>query len=230
MHLIKAYKTKETCADVFPLSVKREWMDQTHAAHAYHCFPVSLTNQLGWGMSFPEDITFIWDGISDSDPSHVKILSGEKYVSPSRANATVSFNTGVMFQTEDNITLLASPVPNYLRDGIVSLSTLITTSFYDGDFPVAWRITRPNVEITIKANTPFISILPIDLDSLNNSQIIFKDFKDANPSKVDMSNYSTLATEINMQGKWTDWYRNAVNHLNEKRGNHQVKKINLEVK
>jgi hypothetical protein len=230
MHLIKAYKTKEACADVFPLSVKREWMDQTHAAHAYHCFPVSLTNQLGWGMSFPEDITFIWDGVSDSDPSHVKILSGEKYVSPSRANATVSFNTGVMFQTEDNITLLASPVPNYLRDGVVSLSTLITTSFYDGDFPVAWRITRPNVEITIKANTPFISILPIDLDSLNNSQIIFKDFKDANPSKVDMSNYSTLATEINMQGKWTDWYRNAVNHLNEKRGKHQVKKINLEVK
>ena len=229
MHLIKAYRTKDVYADVFPLSVKREWMDDTHAAHAYHCFPVSLTNQLGWGMSFPEDITFVWDGLSNADPSHVKILSGEKYVSPGRANATISFNTGVMFQTEENVTLLASPVPNYLRDGVTSLSTLITTSFYDGDFPVAWRITRPNVEITIKANTPFVSILPIDLESLNNSKIVFEDFKDAKPSPVDMSNYSTVATEINMQGKWTDWYRNAVNHLNEKRGKNQVKKINLEV-
>ena len=230
MNTIKAYKIKEVCADVFPLSVKREWMDETSSAHAYHCFPVSLTNQLGWGMSFPEDITFIWDGISNADPSHVKILSGEKYVSPGRANATISFNTGIMFRTEENLTLLASPVPNYLRDGVTSLSTLITTSFYDGEFPVAWRITRPNVEITIKANTPFTSILPIDLENLNNSKIVFDDFRNAEPSKVNMINYSEIATEINRQGKWTDWYRNAVNHLNEKRGRHQVKKINLEVK
>ena len=73
-------------ANIQPLSVKREWMDETDEAHAYKCFPVSLTNQLGWGISFPEDISFIWDGISDSQPIHVKVLSGEKYVHTNRSN------------------------------------------------------------------------------------------------------------------------------------------------
>ena len=81
---LKAYKTKDLSATILPLSVKRDWMDETWEAHAYKCFPVSLTNQMGWAMSFPEDITFIWDGISDSTPDHVKILAGEKLDFPAQ--------------------------------------------------------------------------------------------------------------------------------------------------
>ena len=76
-------------ANIQPLGVKREWMDETFDKHAYHCFPVSLSNTLGWGVSFPVDISFIWDGISDSTDTHVKVLKGHEYVSTSRANATI---------------------------------------------------------------------------------------------------------------------------------------------
>ena len=146
-------------------------MEKTDNKHAYNCFPVSLTNRLGWGLSFPEDISFIWDGISDTSPEHVKIFKGEKYAAPQRANATVSFNTGLRFLTDQNITLLTMPVPNQFIDGVVPFSTLISTSFFSGDLPVAWRITRPNVEITIPANTPIASVIPINLEELNNSEI-----------------------------------------------------------
>jgi len=230
LHTVKAYRTKHISADINPLSVKREWMDNTQNAHAYHCFPVSLTNQLGWGLSFPEDIKFIWDGVSDADPSHVKVLAGEQYVSPHRANGTISFNTGLMFRTDENTTLLQIPVPNYPRDGVSPFSILMSTSFYTSDFPSAWQITRPNIEITIKANTPFIAIVPINLAEINNSEIVFDDISNASMPDADLSDYSKIGMEINNQGKWTDWYRNATNHLNEKLGKHQAKKIDLRVR
>jgi hypothetical protein len=230
MSLVKAYKVSEICANLSPLSVKREWMDNTQNAHAYHCFPVSLTNQMGWGISFPEDITFIWDGISDANPGHVKVLSGHKYASPGRANATISFNTGIMFRTNEDTTLFQMPVPNYPRDGVSPFSILMTTSFYSKELPVAWQITRPNVEITIKANTPVIAIVPLNLSEINNSEILFDDISNAKMPDADNSDYSAIGAEINNQGKWTDWYRNATNHLGQKLGYHQVKKFDLDVK
>jgi hypothetical protein len=231
MNKIKAFKIKgEGYSDLSQLSVKRDWMEDTWDAHAYKCFPVSLTNQLGWGISFPEDIVFIWDGISDSSPDHVKILQGEKYAYAGRANATISFNTGIRFMTEKNITLLQMPVPNYFIEGAQPFTTLISTSFFQGELPVAWRITKPNVEITIKANTPIISILPIDLDNLQNSEISFQDLKTMPKEIKNLEEYGKIVYEINQSGKWTNFYRDALDHKGNKLGKHQVKAIRLHVK
>lgn len=205
-------------------------MDETWEAHAYHCFPVSLSNQLGWGISFPEDITFIWDGISDSTSEHVKVISGEKYVSPERGNATISFNTGIMFTSDENTTLLSMPVPNFFRRGVSPFTTLISTSFFAGDLPAAWRVTEPNVEITIKANTPVIAVLPINLAELQNSIIEFDDLSNVPPTKFNVADYGNIVYEINRTGKWTDFYRNALDHLGNTIGKHQVKTIKLTVK
>ena len=231
MNKIKAFKIKgEGYSDLSQLSVKRDWMEDTWDAHAYKCFPVSLTNQLGWGISFPEDIVFIWNGISDSSPDHVKILQGEKYAYAGRANATISFNTGIRFMTEENITLLQMPVPNYFIEGAQPFTTLISTSFFQGELPVAWRITKPNVEITIKANTPIISILPIDLDNLQNSEILFQDLKTMPKEIKNLEEYGKIVYEINQSGKWTNFYRDALDHKGNKLGKHQVKAIRLHVK
>jgi hypothetical protein len=226
MHKIKAFK-QDGFANLSPLSIKREWMDETWNAHAYHCFPVGLTNQLGWGISFPEDITFIWDGINDSTPDHVKVLAGEKYVSTGRANATISFNTGISFETNDNVSLLSMPVPNYPRDGITPFSTIMSTSFYNEDLPCAWMITRPNIEITISANTPIIAILPINLEELQGSEIQILPINQKKAQQTNMIEYSNEIYEINRTGKWTDFYRNAVDHKGNKLGQHQVKSIKL---
>jgi len=228
MHKIKAFK-REGYGNLSPLSIKREWMDNTWNSHAYHCFPIGLTNQLGWGISFPEDISFIWDGINDSSPEHVKIMSGEKYVSTGRANATISFNTGISFETEKNVSILSMPVPNYPRDGITPFSTIMSTSFFNEDLPCAWIITRPNVEITIKANTPIIAILPIDLSELQGSEIDLLPIDQKKPQSVDMNEYGNTIYEINRNGKWTNFYRDGVDHKGKKLGEHQVKAIRLSV-
>jgi hypothetical protein len=227
---IKAYKIDKNSADVQQLSVKREWMDETDEAHAYKCFPVSLTNQLGWGISFPEDITFIWDGVSDSTPDHIKIISGDKYAFTSRGNATISFNTGIIFKTNEDTSLLTMPVPNYLRDGIQPFTTIISSSFFQQPFPCALRVTRPNVEITIKANTPIFSIVPINLEEIQNSEIVFENPELLPKLNFNPSEYNSEAKKVNMLGKWSNFYRDATDHLGNLIGKHQVKSIKLKVK
>jgi hypothetical protein len=230
MYKIKAYNVRQDLANLEPLSIKREWMDNTWDSHAYHCFPVSLANKLGWGLSFPEDITFIWDGISDSSPDHVKILKGEKYAYSGRANGTISFHTGIKFETDENITLIHMPTPNYFIEGIQPFTTLMSTSWYDGELPLACMVTTPNKEITIKANTPFVSILPINLQELQGSEVIFSPLSDIKTTGTDMNEYSNTIYDINRTGKWADFYRNAEDHKGNKIGEHQVKKIDLYIK
>ena len=229
MHKIKAYVTREGYGEIKPLSINREWMDDTYDAHAYKCFPVGLANQLGWGISFPEDISFILDGISDSSPDHVKILSGEKYVYSGRANATISFNTGLMFRTEENASILSMPVPNLFLDGVTPLTTILSTSFFPGELPCAWRITKPNETITIKAVTPVISILALNLEDLQNSEVVFESVRNLPLSKFHPNEYLDAVAEISKAGNWANFYRDAVDHLKNYLGRHQVKAIRLNV-
>lgn len=229
MHEINLYKIRSGYADVNPLTIKREWMDETYDAHAYKCFPVSMANNLGWGISFPEDISFIWDGISDSTPDHVKIIKGEKYIYTERANATISFNTGLMFETEKDVSLVSMPVPNQFIDGAQAFTTIISSSFYRGELPCAWRITKANSEITIKANTPILAILPINLLNLQNSAITEKPINQLPPSKFNDKEYSENVYATNLLGKWSNFYRNATDHIGNKIGEHQVKTIKLRV-
>ena len=230
MYKIKAYKIREGFANINQPNIKRSWMDNTWEAHAYHCFPVSLGNQLGWTLSFPEDIVFIWDGINDSSPDHVKILKGEKYAYAGRANATISFHTGIAFRTEEDLSLAHLPVPNNFIDGAQAFTTLMSTSFYDGEFPCAWMITRPNIEITIKANTPIVSIVPINLKKLNNSEIQFESISLMKTNSIDMNEYSNEIYKLNREGVWADFYRKSVDHKGNKIGEHQVKSIKLHIK
>ena len=48
MQNFEVYKVGHFSANISPLSIKRQWMEDTFDKHAYHCFPVSLSNGLGW--------------------------------------------------------------------------------------------------------------------------------------------------------------------------------------
>lgn len=231
MYTITAYKNLNS-ADIKPLNIKREWMDNTAEGHAYRCFPVTLANGLGWGLSFPKDISFVWDGISDTSGSHVQILEGKEYCYTERANATISFKTGIIFETDKNLTMLQMPVPNNFIDGAQAFTTLISTSFFKGEFPCALRITKPYTKITIKANEPFIALIPISLSELQNSTIEIDDPKNIKPNVVSLNEneHLKIVKEKTSTGMWTNFYRDAVNYKGQKIGDHEVKAIRLNVK
>lgn len=228
MYNLEIYKINENSASIEQLPIKRDWMEETTDQHAYKCFPVSLTNRMGWGISFPEDIVFKWDGVSDTFPHHVKIISGHKYVYTERANATISFKTGLVFKTLENISLLHMPTPNLFINGITPFTTLISTSFFKGELPSAAKILNPNVEIIIKANTPYATIIPISLSHLQNSTANIYNYNQIPQNFFpDTTGYSEKVVELNRLGKWSNFYRDAVNHKNESIGQHEVKAIRL---
>jgi hypothetical protein len=45
---IKVEKTQGSFFEIKPMSIKRDWMDNTSEGHAYRCFPVTQSNVVGW--------------------------------------------------------------------------------------------------------------------------------------------------------------------------------------
>jgi hypothetical protein len=226
---INVYKRKHFNINLSTISVKRDWMDNTFDRHAYKCFPVSLANTLGWTFSYPEDISFIWDGVPDSSPGHVTVLSGEEYVSTGRSNATISFNTGLTFQTDKNLSLLLMPVPNQFIDGVQGFTNIISTSVLKTDLPYAWKITKANEIITIPANTPILSIIPISLSDIQDTEINLYD-ENFDQSHYDAAReYGDASFEKSKTGDWTNFYRDAINHKGESIGEHEAKVIKLKI-
>ena len=226
---ILVYKDHNFSANIEQLSVKRKWMEETSGKHAYHCFPISIANTMGWGVSFPEDISFIWDGVSSESSDHVKVLSGHKYCSPQRGNATISFVTYLTFITGQNTTMLVSPVPNDFNENAQCFTALISTSFYSSMLPIAWKITKPNVEITIPANTPVAALIPVSLVELEQYEMIVKkedpEFLQhyRRDEKQNLLFYKGQADK----GMFGHLYRKAENYNGKKVGEHEVKKIQL---
>lgn len=215
-------------ANIEQLSARRAWMDETPDKHAYMCFPLNLTNRLGWGLSFPTDIRFVWDGITDGSGQHVKILEGEEFAHPDRGNATISFLTGIRFMTDETTSMMTMPVPNEFVRGAQCYTTLMSTSFYFHMLPVAWRITEPNLEICIPAGTPVAAVLPISLTGLQNDyemEIIEEPATSEYWSEV--QKYGDVTILKNMGDDWSKMYREALDYRGEKVGEHETKSIKL---
>lgn len=230
MYSIDAFKVNSVGANISQLPVKRDWMEDTYNRHAYNCFPLTLTNRLGYGISFPEEISFVWNGILNSNPDNVKVLSGNHYVHTGRANGTISFKTGIRLKTDEQISILIMPPPNIFYDGAQCFTTAISTSFFEGEIPCAWKITKPFIKITIPKNQPVAAIIPISLQEINNSEIIFKDIKKMPTSNINGPEHYKKIKEINDAGQWTNFYKNAIDYTGRSIGAHEVKNINLFVK
>jgi hypothetical protein len=229
MSVITCYKLSQNALNIHPMSIKRDWMDETPQGHAYRCYPVTSANVVGWYISCPVDIKFIWNGINDTTPNNVTILEGNRYAYTSRGQSTVSFNTGFILRTEEKMSVLTITPQNYFNKDLEVMSSLVSTSFLDSDFPLAVKCMTANKEITIKANTPIATIIPISITSLKDESIEILNFNNIQERNIKMQSYGDAAQEINKTGGWTDWYRNAVNEKGESIGSHEVKNLKLSV-
>jgi hypothetical protein len=215
-------------AIISPMSIKRDWMDETPEKHAYRCFPVTQANMVGWNLYCDEDVKFIWNGTTDTSPENVKILQGEDFTYSGRGQSTVSFITGLVFRSEKNISFLVINPVNYFNPDFETMSYLVSTSWYDNDFPLAIRVKTANKEITIKAGDPIATIIPISLTSIDNTTIEMFDYYDKDSIRYNNNkSYGDAARGIIESGRWTDWYRDAVNEKGETLGSHETKALRL---
>jgi hypothetical protein len=226
---ISVEKTNGSIFEISQMSVKRDWMDETSGNHAYRCFPVTQANVVGWSLSCKEDIVFTWDGINDQTPDHVKIISPSGAYG-GRGQSSISLNTGLIFRTNNDVSLWTINPVNYFNDDFETMSNLISTSFYDFPLPLSIRAKRANVETRITAGTPIATIVPISLTALNHSSINLTTYSDPkNIRHQANASYGSAAQRMNSSGEFTDWYRDAVNEKNESLGSHETKVLRLHV-
>lgn len=229
MFNIRVEKTQDSLFNIEPMSIKRDWMDATSENHAYRCFPVTQANVIGWSLSCTEDISFMWDGINDQTDQHMQIFSPEGSYA-GRGQSSISLNTGLVFRTDQDVSLFTITPVNYFSDEFETMSSLISTSFYDNPLPLALRAKSANKVVTIKAGTPVATIIPISLTNLNNTVIEIDRYMDVDRKREQANiSYGNAAQEVNSSGEWTDWYRNAVNEKEESLGAHEVKALKLGV-
>ena len=215
--------------DIQPMSIKRDWMNETSENHAYRCFPVTQANVVGWSLSCKQDIIFEWDGINDETDKHVKILNPKSSYS-GRGQSTISLDTSLVFRTDIDVSILTINPVNYFNDDFETMSNLISTSFYENPLPLALKAKKPNVQTVIKAGTPVATIIPISLTNLNNTTINIIKYNDSKKIRQQANeSYGKAAQAINSLGQWTDWYRNAVDENGNSVGSHEVKTLKLGV-
>jgi hypothetical protein len=223
-------KYQDSVIGVAPMSIKREWMDETPEKHAYRCFPVTQANMVGWNIFSYKDIEFRWNGVNDTSSENVEIINGQDFTYTGRGQSTVSINTGLTFRTEQNISLLTINPVNYFNDDFETMSSLISTSWMDSGFPLAIKARTPNKNIIIKAGTPLATLIPVSLTAMDNTAIEIIDYSDPERKREQAhQSYGEAAQEVNKSGQWTDWYRDAINEKGESLGKHETKVLRLSV-
>lgn len=228
---ISVEKTPDSVISINPMSIKRDWMDATPEKHAYRCFPVTQANMVGWNLSCNTDIKFIWDGVNDTNSNHIDLIEGKQFAYTGRGQSTVSINTGLIFRTEKEISLLVINPVNYFNNDFETMSSLISTSWYDTSFPLAIKAKTANKEILIKSGTPLATVIPISLTAMDSTEIEIFDYSDpGNKRQEAHMSYGEAAQELNKKGEWTDWYRKAINEKGESLGSHEVNVLRLLVK
>lgn len=230
MFNIVVEKMQGSIFDISPMSIKRDWMDNTSENHAYRCFPVTQANVIGYSLSCNKDIEFIWDGINDQTPDRVKISSPEGAYS-SRGQSSISLDTGLVFRTKQDVSMLVINPVNYFSDEFETMSSVVSTSFYDNPFPLALKAKVANKNVIIKSGTPIATIIPISLTQLNNTVIDIVRYQDKDNKRSQANaSYGSAAGVVNSSGEWTDWYRNAINEKSEILGSHEVKTLKMVVR
>lgn len=230
MSILQAYQAHENALNITPMQIKRSWADQTFERHAYHCFPVTTANTIGWNLSSKNKIVFEWNGeYPDPKGEHLSIIEGEEFCHTSRGNLTLSISTGLKFKTNENFSLWTINPVNYFNKDWEVMSSLISTSFYQQELPLAIRVISANKKIVIEAGDPIATIIPISLSSLKNESIDLYDWTFTEEFTKYNEEYGMAAAKKNSVGIWTDWYRDGINHKGEKIGDHEVKALKLKV-
>ena len=220
--IYQIYPDKKT-ANITKPSLKRDWIEDSGP---YYCLPMSIMLQFGFFVSFPEDISFTWNGnfeksnAINKEINSIEVHEGKEFIYLDRGIGTVSFSTNLMLETKDNISLMTLPVPNQFIDGVHCYSTALSTSFFPGELHVVWKITRPDHRITIKGGTPVAIIVPISLKQFENvNAYLHNQYTDEKYTYI-TEEYSNA---INLKAdKPSGFYRKATNHLNEKVGKHEL--------
>jgi hypothetical protein len=172
---------------------------------------MAMSNKHGWEFVLPHDVVVTWDGISDSNKDHVKVLSGGTFegqpiVLTTTGTATVTFLFNINIETDkDHYCLLSGP-PNYPFDGAQPLNAVWRSDFYNySSVNFCWRLTKANEEVTFPKGMPVMFLMNYPIGLLESTDISFKNVEDSPVVKNDMREYAKKRKNFYANSKPWDW-------------------------
>jgi Family of unknown function (DUF6065) len=213
---------KNTRFDIKPGTLKREFLDNTHNAHGYHCQPLTTANLHGWDFVLKTDVEVIWDGVYSTESDHVKITSGgiledgTPIANTLTANATISFDLGVTIETDSNHYCFFMGPTNYFIKGAKPMSALIRTDWYKNtSLQFCWQITTPNKPVLFKKGTPILSLINYPKNLIENT--VFSVKETSLNEKEAMGKYNNERQEYYKKnpGKFPNLYRKGIDSLTD---------------
>jgi len=180
-------------------------------------------NTHGWEILAPHDIELMWDGISDVESHHVKILKGEHlkngspFLTTGTANGTITFDFRAVFETDPNHYLLFLPPSNLFINGVSPMSAVLRSDWYHNtSFQYSWMMRTANEVVKIPKGTPLVLIINYPKDLLEETEVTVRNITQEESDIL--GKYGAARQEFyhNNEGfNWTHWYRDGKNGPDE---------------
>lgn len=169
---VKNKKYKDIIED-FRSNPKRDWFPQ----HFYHCLPIVIGNQYGFGIKSLYNFKALWNGGSGTEDVQIEI---EDYVDSHTAQKISShFGSGIItlshyfyLRTQPGMNLMVLPAANHFVPNLSSMTAVIETDNIRRDFTFNLKILEPNKEIIVKKGDVLTSFLPIPRYFIDNFKFL----------------------------------------------------------
>jgi hypothetical protein len=210
-------------------SVHRDFLKETYNSHAYHCQPMTTAHVSGWEFLLPQDVTIIWDGISDSSGEHIKILEGQFYndqeiVRTNTGNGILTFELGVAIETDNNHYSVLKGSPNYFFQDADPVEVIIRSDYFNFlDNFFCWKIKVADKPITFPKGMPIAFLVNYPVQLLESTKIKFAEIDDDKIKQKE--EYYKIKKEFSDKSddwQWPNFYKKGI--LSE------TNKINVQTK
>ena len=195
---------------------KRNFLDQTHNSHGYHCQPMTTAHVSGWEFILPQDVTVIWNGVYSTSETNIKILDGEYYngvkiVRTDTGNGLITFNLNVIIETDkDHHSILKGP-PNYFFEGADPVEVVIRSDYFNViDNFFCWRMNAIDKPVTFKKGMPIAFLINYPNNLLESTNIKINKIEEDGLKDKENREYSEMRKDFQKNAKdweWTNFYK-----------------------
>jgi hypothetical protein len=153
-----------------PAPSRRPWMDAQ--PFAYQCPPLVLSNQWGWQVLCPVDLTVEWDG--SRDRSGLRVEVEPTYVGAVKSqfgDGIVTFSPPWLFRTSPGWDLMLNGPTNHWKVNCAPLSGVVETWWLPYTFTINWKIVEPG-RVTFDRGEPLGQLIPVPHGSFRGAQAV----------------------------------------------------------
>jgi hypothetical protein len=141
---------------------KRDWWNP----HFYYCLPLNIGNQQGFLIKSARNFDVTWDGTFNSPTDltinfHDEVGEDKQTIHGGFSSGIVTVQNRFSLKTPPGVNLMTIQPPNMFLPGCVALTGLIETDQIRRDFTFNFKLTIPNMKVTVKVGDPLGAFIPV---------------------------------------------------------------------